>query len=131
MAKRIPLTDHELLDYSKEHVIYELWMFRSVGQALIAPIQMSQPLRNALIESFAIHLRNLIDFFYPGQIQADDVVASEFLDDPDEWATLSAISTTLSSARIRAHKEVSHLTRKRITGAPPGRRNADQRGSTR
>lgn len=119
MAKRIPLTDHELLDYSKEHVIYELWMFRSVGRALIAPIQMSQALRNALIESFAIHLRNLIDFFYPGQIQADDVVASEFLDDPGEWPKLSFISTRLSSARIRAHKEVSHLTRKRIAGAPP------------
>ena len=49
MAKRIPLSDPELLGYSKEHVIYELWMFRAVGQALTAPVQMSQPLRNALV----------------------------------------------------------------------------------
>jgi len=114
-----PLTDQELSEYSREHVVYELWMFRSVGGALISPIQMTQALRNALIESFAIHLRNLIDFFYPTQIQADDVVAAEFFDDPARWATISTISTTLSSARVRAHKEVSHLTRKRIAGAPP------------
>jgi hypothetical protein len=119
MAKRIPLSDPELLDYSKEHVVYELWMFRAVGQALITPLQMSQPLRNALIESFAIHLRNLIDFFYPAQIQADDVFAAEFFDDPHEWEKVSTISSALSSARIRAHKEVSHLTRKRIAGTPP------------
>jgi hypothetical protein len=37
---------------------------------LTAPLQMTEPLRNALIESFVIHLRNLIDFFYPGQVQA-------------------------------------------------------------
>jgi hypothetical protein len=96
MAKRIPLSDPELLDYSKEHVVYELWMFRAVGQALITPLQMSQPLRNALIESFAIHLRNLIDFFYPAQIQADDVFAAEFFDDPHEWEKASTISSALS-----------------------------------
>jgi hypothetical protein len=114
MATRIPLSDRELLDYSREHVIYELWMFRSVAQALTSPVQISQALRNALIESSAIHLRNLIDFLYPGQIQADDVVAAEFFDNPSEWETVSMISAKLSSARIWAHQEVSHLTRKRI-----------------
>ena len=119
MAKRIPLTDRELLDYSKEHVVYELWMFRAVGQALTAPLQMTEPLRNARIESFVIHLRNLIDFFYSGQVQADDVVAAEFFEGSDDWPRLSSISPTLSTARIRAHKEVSHLTRKRFAGTPP------------
>jgi hypothetical protein len=119
MAKRVPLTDQELRDYSKEQVVYEFWMFRAVGEALLAPVQMSQALRNALIESFAIHLRNLIDFFYPTQVQADDVIAAEFFDDPKQWEKLSSVSLTLFSARVRAHKEVSHLTRKRIAGAPP------------
>lgn len=119
MAKRVSLTDQELRDYSKEHVVYELSMFRAVGEALIAPVQISQALRNALIESFAIHLRNLIDFFYPTQVQADDVIAAEFLDDPHQWEKISLVSQALSFARVRAHKEVSHLTRKRIAGAPP------------
>jgi hypothetical protein len=119
MAKRIPLTDRELLDYSKEHVVYELWMFCTVGQALTAPLQMTEALRNALIESFVIHLRNLIDFFYPGQVQSDDVVAAEFFENSDDWPNLSSISPVLSNARTRAHKEVSHLTRKRFAGTPP------------
>jgi hypothetical protein len=119
MVKRIPLTDRELLDYSKEHVVYELWMFLAIGQALTAPLQMTEPLRNALIESFVIHLRNLIDFFYPGQVQADDVVAAEFFEGSDDWPRVSSIPPTLSAARIRAHKEVSHLTRKRFAGTPP------------
>jgi truncated hemoglobin YjbI len=80
---------------------------------------MSEPLRNALIESFVIHLRNLVDFFYPAQIQGDDVIAAEFLDDLNEWEKLSSISLMLAAARVRAHKEVSHLTRKRFSGTPP------------
>jgi hypothetical protein len=58
---------------------YELWMFLAVGQALTAPLQMTESLRDALIESFVIHLRNLIDFFYPRQVQADDVIAMPLL----------------------------------------------------
>jgi len=40
-----------------------------------------------LLESFAIHLGNLIDFFYtePGNARNDDLVAADFLDSPGTW----------------------------------------------
>jgi hypothetical protein len=56
------LTDQKLIDFSGEHLLHELSMFWELAEIL--------PLRKegtteyvALIESFATHLRNLIEFF--------------------------------------------------------------------
>jgi hypothetical protein len=42
---------------------------------------------SAYLESFAIHLRGLIDFVYtePKNAQPDDVVAADFFDPPSGW----------------------------------------------
>jgi hypothetical protein len=56
--------------YSKEHLLYEVQMFFQVGHLLMTgQFQTSQPevaivLHNAIMESFVLHLRNLLDFFY-------------------------------------------------------------------
>jgi hypothetical protein len=63
-------------------------------------------LHDALLESFLVHLRSLIDFFYRGG-QDDDVVAKDFFDKPGEWSANE--STLLTSAHTRANKELSHL----------------------
>jgi hypothetical protein len=58
--------------------------------------------RCALIESFAIHFRNLFEFFY-NQIPKDsDVVAADFFDDPAAWSVTP--SSVLVTARKRADK---------------------------
>jgi hypothetical protein len=76
-------------------------------------------LRNALIESFAVHARNVIDFLYPNKPQHTDVIAADFYA-PGAWAAhRPGISTTLTAARRRAHKEIAHLTTERIAGNPP------------
>jgi hypothetical protein len=74
----------------------------------------------ALIEAFATHLRNLIDFLYHGSPKPDDVVAADFFEptavgcpNPPEP------SLTVVRARERANKEIVHLTTKRIEGTPP------------
>jgi hypothetical protein len=67
--------------------------------------------QSAFVESFATHLRNLIDFFFDQSPQPTDVIAADFFDNPDAWRP--TITPTLDEARIRANKEVSHLTLQR------------------
>ena len=73
--------------------------------------------RCALIESFAIHFRNLVEFFYNQGPKDSDVVAADFFDDPAAWSVTP--SSVLVTARKRADKEVSHLTLQRKNAADP------------
>ncbi|MGA2300734.1 MAG: hypothetical protein ABSG77_08565 [Candidatus Acidiferrum sp.] len=117
MPTRIAYTDQQLLDYSEEHLLYELHIFRWVAENL--PPEKGF-LLSALLESFAIHLRNLIDFFYtqPGKARNDDLVAADFFDSPGAWDP-GAIPKSLEDARERANKEISHVTYKRKTATDP------------
>jgi hypothetical protein len=71
--------------YSKDHLLYEVEMFFRVGHLLMTgQFQTSQPeiaivLHNAIIESFVLHLRNLLDFFYTPP-RKTDVGATMFYD---------------------------------------------------
>jgi hypothetical protein len=115
MPPRLTLTDQEFLDYSREHLLYELQMFRLVARAL--PTTPDNFERYALIESCAIHTRNLIDFFYNKSPMADDVIAADFFGNATTWKV--TIPSSLDQARVRANKEVSHLTLQRKSGAHP------------
>lgn len=115
MSPRLLLSDEQLLDYSGEHLLYEIQMFRLVVSkvpTLTAGVDLS-----AFLESFAVHLRNLTDFFYDQKPFPDDVVAADFYDDPIKWSV--CISPTLATAQIRANKEISHLTLQRKAGMDP------------
>ena len=68
--------------------------------------------RSALIESFAIHFRNLADFFYPSKVRDDDLTAADFYDTPNKWNPTAA-SKLLEESRVRANKEISHITYQR------------------
>jgi hypothetical protein len=117
MGTRIVYTDQQLLDYSEEHLLYELHIFRWVAENLPADKGF---LLSALLESFAIHLRNLIDFFYtpPSNARNDDLVAADFFDSPGPWNP-GPIPKSLSDARERANKEISHITYKRKNATDP------------
>jgi hypothetical protein len=118
------LSDPEALAYSQEHVYYEIEMLFLIGQLLdraSAPTSpREQVVFNALVQSFAIHLRNLIMFLYPDRVYPTDVLATDFVADLGAWQrNLPAISGTLKDAKTRAHKEVAHLSTERIAGTPP------------
>ncbi len=121
-----PFSDTYLLAYSEEHVAYEfdmfLWLAHMCGSGagLGAPSAADVTrLNNVLIESFAVHLRNVVDFLYLDSPKPTDVVAADFFD-PGVWERLRPVITaTLQAARVRANKEVAHLTTQRITGSPP------------
>jgi hypothetical protein len=80
------------------------------------PDFMSVPLltvRQALIDSMAIHARTLIHFAYPdGQVHADDVLAEDFVpnwnDKRPPWPD------ALVDVRSRVATEVAHLSYRRI-----------------
>ena len=125
---RRPFLDAYLLDYSNEHVFYEIdhffWLAQTLGsESLVvgAPsIQDRQRLNNILIEGFVIHFRNVIDFLYV-KPKSTDVVAEDFFSQNDWQKIRPALSGTLEDARTRANKEVAHLTVDRMTGAPPAK----------
>jgi hypothetical protein len=107
------LSDSDLAAYSGEHLLYELQMFVFAGRELARP-NLAGPMRSIVIESFVIHLRNLIDFFFTPPTHDDDVAAIHFY---PQWN--EAIPDILKVARNRANKELSHLTLERKTGLHP------------
>jgi hypothetical protein len=119
------LSDSELLEYSREHLLYEVTMFFHTGNILlnydfgkIEPPRLGELMRMAILESFAVHVRNLIDFFWPAKTFDTDVLAEDFF--PGNGLPKSfSLTTALDNARIRANKQVSHLTTERIAGEPP------------
>ena len=112
--------DDDFLAYSKEHVFHEVQMLFYTRTLLLNNSwdESRKLLKNAIIESFVIHLRNLITFLYPTKNPWDmDVYAKDFFSDPNKWEEV--IPKSLEKARERANKEVGHLTTERIIGAPP------------
>ncbi|MBI2097447.1 MAG: hypothetical protein HYT46_00720 [Candidatus Vogelbacteria bacterium] len=106
--------------YSNEHIFYEIDKLLKARDFIL--LNGSSGLLNMFaIESFVIHLRNLIFFLYPPPPPKNhkntDIYAKYFLSDPEEWKEV--ISESLKKARARANKEVEHLTTQRIAGAPP------------
>jgi hypothetical protein len=122
--ERHAVNDSELLEYSREHLLYEVMRFISTAQILTSydfsrfqPEELRLVFHDAIVESFAIHTRNLIDFFYPGPgRKQDDVLANHYFENQVRPSSFPQISSVLGDARERAHKEISHLTARRKSG---------------
>lgn len=106
----------ELIKYSEEHIFYEIEMFYL--SAIEELPKESKFYSNIIIESFVIHLRNLITFLYPTSHKENtDVCAEDFFLNKKEWINICPlISDSLNDYRIRANKEMGHLTLSRIYG---------------
>jgi hypothetical protein len=116
----------DLADFANEHLAYEAQMFTTARNTLFAlpsqqtsNAQLPQPAeifnQNLLVESCVLHFRNLVDFFYPSSPQSDDISASDYA---PSWGS-PALPGNLKDARIRANKELAHLTLKRKAGSSP------------
>jgi hypothetical protein len=106
------LRSQEQLQRAASHLGYEYSMLMALAQAMASGISAQGWLTNALLESFVIHFRALVDFFYPPPTaKPDDVLATDFFDDPGEWERVRPpLSEALKRGRGRAHKEIAHLT---------------------
>jgi hypothetical protein len=108
------LKDDELTAYSSEHLMHELSMLWELAEML--PGRAPGTETSALLESFAIHLRNLIEFFYYPK-KGEYVRAQDFFEDPGKWSP--KLMSDTEKLLDRANNEVSHLTVRRISGSPP------------
>lgn len=94
------------------HLKYEFEMLLATAR-LIEAGGMPIDLGNAVLESWVLHVRNFIDFFYSPKLK-DDIVISDFLRGENWRNEFPAISRNLEEAKERANKEMAHLTYSRI-----------------
>lgn len=101
------------MQLASELLAYEIWMFYSIVDILSDKRDYShQAIHNAILESFVIHMRIIIDFFYNDNPKNDDITINDFVD--EDWIK-SEIPDRLKLARNRSNKEIAHLTFKRTT----------------
>ena len=103
------------LKQASEDLHYEWDMLKSVAQAMVMNFAGAGVLNNAMLESFAVHVRSLIFFLFPENAKTDDVLATHFVSDPAAFETARGVkSEILKKAQARAGKEVAHLTYERL-----------------
>ncbi len=113
------LTEKQLVEYFSEHVRYEVQMLLNGTDAIIRGLKVPNGLQHMPVESYAIHLRNLITFLYPASSRDTDVCAKDFFNKEDSWDKVRPqLSEVLTEAKTRADKEVGHLTTSRQSGTP-------------
>jgi hypothetical protein len=103
----------EVLRTVSNRLFYEWQVLTSLAQALTTGNQM---LKNAFIESCAIHARALVKFLYAyrgkNEPRIDDAIAEDYFSSPDEWQNNQpAIPRTLcyKSFGIFADKQIAHI----------------------
>ncbi|MEZ5553820.1 MAG: hypothetical protein R3E82_23290 [Pseudomonadales bacterium] len=94
-------------------------MLNAVTRAMASGMTAPDWIRNALLESFVVHLRGLIDFLFNDSPRGDDVVAHDFFTTADTWLSVRPdFSANLQAAKKRAGKEIAHLTYARLAVTP-------------
>lgn len=103
------------LEEAAKHLFYEVWMLDKNVEFLesATPPDGPSPNYNARLESFLVHLRSLIDFFYK-EPRDDDMGAVQFLPDSKDWTPPDSERKALREARSRTNKELAHLTHDRV-----------------
>jgi hypothetical protein len=76
--------DDELRKVS-DHLFYEVWMFNILADSMMSGIFGEGVLNNAVLESFCVHSRVILDFLFSQKPKKDDVVAEDFYIRSDEW----------------------------------------------
>jgi hypothetical protein len=118
MGKRKERSNEDL-QLAQSHIVYELNMLKLVSGGISSGVFGKSVLTNSLVESFAIHARNLIDFLWPEKPNRDHIIANDFFSDLEKWNHLRVdIPDILKKARIRAHKEIAHISYDRLRVKP-------------
>lgn len=117
------LTIEQLVAYFAEHIRYEMQQLINATDAITRQLPIYNGLQYMILESFAIHLRNLISFLYPYAKRENDVCAEDFFNDLNAWHNVRpTMSLALEHAKNRADKEVGHLTTLRQFGTPESKK---------
>lgn len=111
MARQRPSMDR-LRRFADEHLLYEAGVLYEVTVKLMNRHHKDDPIaENALLESFGVHSRNLIDFLWRDKpMKGTDAIASDYV---GEWEA-PAMSERLSRVKGRVGKEMVHLSYNRL-----------------
>jgi hypothetical protein len=100
---------------ASEHLHYEIEMLDYTAKAL-ARTSVSN-LRNALLESFTIHARSLLDVFFPSGAEENDVLAEQYFDDPMTWKMARGRKPDFD-VRANVGTQIAHLSYERLGIGP-------------
>ncbi len=104
----------EELRTASDFVYYEYSMIIDMFQAFCNPqsYNCDDSIRNAILESFLIHARNIIEFMYNDKnSRKDDIAANDFTYKTKNWKEIRLPqSDFLNEQYKRAHKKLAHLT---------------------
>ncbi len=96
---------------------YEVWMLWSLANFLATDNKGKGVIHNALLESFLIHARILIEFLYKNKPYKDTVRASQYFTSDSPWKSIRPKKTELLEKTEKdAHKQLAHLTYTRLQG---------------
>jgi hypothetical protein len=115
---RTKLPKENLIKFSYEHLYYEIWMLYRICDILINGVA-DKCIENALLESHIMHARIILDFLYGKVRYDDDARIEDYMDNVSEWQSmLPPKDTLLEQIYQRGHKEIVHLSYKRLEVAP-------------
>ena len=117
------LSDSELLQYADENLQYEIDML-TWSAGLLAFLASNKTkghlpwvINNGLLNSFALHARNLVNFLHSWSKGKDfpaDIVLEDFVDAATIASYPPVISPLLEEVLTKANKQVAHLSMERI-----------------
>lgn len=94
---------------------YELWMLYSLANILAVDYKGTGVIHNALLESFLVHARILIEFFFKDEEYKDTVRASHYIESGNSWKNIRPQKTKLiDETEKNAHKYLAHITYTRL-----------------
>jgi len=97
-----------------EALLYERSMLHSTANALVSGNPNPLTIRNALVESFVIHARLLIEFLHYDKQRKDDIRPEDWLDQR-EWERIRGSQVKLlRETHECANKYLAHLTTTRL-----------------
>lgn len=95
---------------------YEFRMFKTLTQGMASDVFGQGAINNAVLESFTLHARIMLDFLYAtNKVQEDDVIAEDYFDNPSQWKGVRPSKTeNLEIIHRRVGKEIAHLSYARL-----------------
>jgi hypothetical protein len=105
-------SDDRLRRFAEEHLLYEAGMLYEVTGKLMNRHHEHDPVvQNALLESFGVHNRNLIDFLWLDHpMKHTDAIARDWI---ERWQP-PEMSERLAHVKDRVGKEMVHLSYNRL-----------------
>jgi hypothetical protein len=111
------------LEAPREALGYEMWMMHRTQEQITAwddpDFKKANPdklfLHHAVLESFLVHARSLLYFFYPSDNpHSDDVLPRDFFTDGIHWShSRASISSDAASWLEGINKALQHISKRR------------------